>query len=70
MDQPIEVPESPFDLLDPELADAVERGFLIEKPLGQAALGLERAFGSHLFRVQALGTLVFAWDERVGAGPL
>lgn len=60
-----EFPESPLDLLEPGFRDAVERGFLIEKPLGQAALGLERAFGAHLFRVQALGTFVFGWDERV-----
>ncbi len=65
LDQPIELPQSPLDLLDPALLDAVERGFLIEKPVGQAALGLERAFGAQLVRVQALGTLVIGWDERV-----
>ncbi len=65
LDQPIEIPQALGDLFDPALVDAVERGFLIGKPLGQAALGLERAFGSQLFRVQALGTLVFGWDERV-----
>ena len=64
-DQPIVIPQSIDDLLDDDFQDAVERGFLIEKPFVQAAVGVERAFGSHLFRVQALGNLVLDWDERV-----
>lgn len=64
-DQPIELPTSLGGLTDPEFRDAMERGFLIEKPFGQVALGVERAFGSHLFRVQGLGSLVFDYDERV-----
>ncbi len=64
-DQPIEIPQALGDVLDPDFLDAVRRGFLIEKPYVQAALGLERAFGSHLFRVQGLGSLVLDYDERV-----
>ena len=65
LDQPIEIPTSLPALIDPALLDAVRRGFLIEKPFAQAALGAERAFGNHLVRVQALGSFVFDWDERV-----
>lgn len=68
LDQPIELPRSLDEigtLLDPEFRDAVRRGFLIEKPFGQAAVGVERAFGRHLVRVQGIGSLVFAHDERV-----
>lgn len=64
-DQPIEIPQTPGGLLDPEFRDAAERGFLIEKPFVQAALGVERAFGSHVVRLQALGGLVLDHDERV-----
>ena len=64
-DQPIEVPTSLGGLTDPAFVDAVQRGFLIEKPFGQIAIGIERAFGSHLFRVQSLGSFVFDYDERV-----
>jgi hypothetical protein len=65
LDQPITVPQTLGGLLDPEFQAAAARGFLIEKPFVQAALGLERAFGSHLFRVQALGSLVLGHDDRV-----
>lgn len=64
-DQPIEIPQTLSGLLEPDFQDAVARGFLIEKPFVQAALGLERAFGSHLIRLQALGGLVLGHDERV-----
>ena len=65
LDQPVVVPQTLGGLLDPDFQDAVARGFLIEKPFVQAALGLERAFGSHLVRVQALGSLVLDHDDRV-----
>lgn len=65
LDQPIELPTSLDGLTDPDFLDAVERGFLIEKPFAQAAVGVERAFGSHLFRVQGLGSVIFDHDERV-----
>jgi hypothetical protein len=64
-DQPIELPRTLGELTDPDFTDAVERGFLIEKPSAEVAVGLERAFGSHLFRVQGLGSFVFDHDERV-----
>lgn len=62
---PEDLPETPLDLLDPAFRASVERGFLLDRPLGQAVLGLERSFGAQLFRAQALGTVVFDWDERV-----
>jgi hypothetical protein len=68
LDTPIELPIDFSDLaslLDPEFRDALERGFLIEKPFAQAAIGAERAFGRHLVRVQGIGSLVFDYDERV-----
>ena len=65
LDQPIEIPQTLGGLLDPDFQDAVARGFLIERPFLQAALGVERAFGSHLVRVQALGGLVIDHDDRV-----
>ena len=65
LDQPITVPTSLGGLTDPAFVEAVQRGFLIEKPFGQIALGVERAFGAHLFRVQGIGSLVFDYDERV-----
>ena len=67
-DLPIELPIDLGDLvglLDPEFRDALERGFLVEKPFAQSAIGVERAFGQHLVRVQGIGSLVFDWDERV-----
>lgn len=68
LDQPVDLPTDVGDLgslLDPEFRDALERGFLIEKPFAQAAVGMERAFGQHLVRVQGIGGFVFDWDERV-----
>ena len=65
LDRPVEIPQTLDDVRDPDFADAVESGFLIEKPFVQSAFGVERAFGNHLFRVQALGSLVLNWDERV-----
>ncbi len=65
LDQPIEVPTSLGELLDPDFADAVRRGFLIEKPLVQAAVGVERAFGTQTFRAQGVGALVVDHDEWV-----
>ena len=68
LDQPIELPIDVGDLaslLHPDFRDAVERGFLIEKPFAQAAVGVERAFGQHLVRFQGIGSFVFDWDERV-----
>jgi hypothetical protein len=67
-DLPLDLPFDPDDftsLLDPDFRDAVERGFLIEKPFAQSAVGVERVFGRHLFRVQGIGSFVFDWDERV-----
>jgi len=67
-DQPIELPIDFGDLsslLDPDFRDALERGFLIDKPFVQAAVGVERAFGQHLVRVQSIGSFVIDWDERV-----
>jgi hypothetical protein len=58
-------PITPGDLLDPDLIDAAERGFLIEKPSVQAAFGVERFFGKHLVRLTGLGKAVLDWDERV-----
>ncbi len=68
LDTPIDLPVDFTDLaslLDPDFRDAVERGFLIEKPFAQAAVGVERSFGQHLLRVQGIGSLVLDWDERV-----
>jgi hypothetical protein len=68
-DQPVEIPQSLAGLLDPDFQEALGRGFLVEKPLGQAALGAERAFGAHLLRVQAMAAYVFDHDARVAQRP-
>lgn len=63
LDEPI--PTSAQGFLDPAFLEALGRGFLVERPLGEAVLGLERALGSHLLRVQAMGSLVFDHDAHV-----
>lgn len=65
LDQRVELPDSPDDLFDPDFQDAVARGFLIEKPFLDTALGVQRAFGGHTLGVQLLGRLVLDYDERV-----
>jgi hypothetical protein len=61
------LPERPPAPFDPAFADALERGFLVERPQVQAALTAERVFGAHLVRVTGLGRWVLDHDARVAA---
>lgn len=66
-DQPIDIPETLEDLTDPDFLEAASRGFLVDRPFVDAAIGAERTFGMHTLGVQGLARVVVNHDERVAA---
>jgi hypothetical protein len=68
-DQPIVIPTTPAGLQDPAFVEAASRGFLIERPYLEAAVGVERSFGMHTLAVQGIARWVIDHDERVAVKP-
>jgi hypothetical protein len=66
-DERAEVPTTLAELSDPALRDALDRGFLLEKPFVHGAIGIERTFGMQTFRLQGIGRYVVDHDPRVAA---